>query len=102
MTAPSRAELREWAANLRPDVPLDVGDPEDAALYVQLAEAARGEVDDMQATIELAYTATTQLLTGPSGSGKTTELYRLRRDLRAIGYVATIVPITDYVSESSP
>lgn len=102
MTAPSRAELRRWAAQLRPDVPLDVDKPEDRQLYVELAETGRGEVDDMQATIELSYTATTQLLTGPSGSGKTTELYRLRRDLGFVGYAATIVPITDYVSESSP
>lgn len=101
VTAPTRAELREWAANLQPEVPLDVGDPAETR-YVQLAEAGRGEVDDLQATIELSYGATTQLLTGPSGSGKTTELYRLRRDLRALDYQATVVPITDYVSESSP
>lgn len=102
MTLPTRVDLRRWAANLRPEVPLNVDDPVDAALYVRLADAGRGEVDDMQANIELSYRATTQLLTGPSGSGKTTELYRLRRDLRAQGYEATIVPITDYVSESSP
>lgn len=102
MTTPTRAELREWAANLRPEVPLDVDKPADAARYVRLADAGRGEVDDMQATVELAFQATTQLLTGPSGSGKTTELYRLRRDLRAQGYEATVVPITNYVSESSP
>lgn len=102
MTLPTRTELREWSANLRPDQPLDVAKPVDAARYVRLADAGRGEVDDMQANIELAYHSTAQLLTGPSGSGKTTELNRLRRDLRQQGYEATIVPILDYVSESSP
>ncbi|WP_109509078.1 hypothetical protein [Nocardioides speluncae] len=101
MTVPTRDELRAWAGNLRPDEPLDVGDPTETR-YVPLAEAGHSEVDELQATIELAYTATTQLLTGPSGSGKTTELYRLRRDLDRRGYQATMVPITDYISSSAP
>lgn len=100
MSVPTRAELREWSANLQPEVPLDVGDPKETR-YVALAEAGRGAVDEMQATIELAMESTTQLLTGPSGSGKTTELYRLRRDLNAAGYSATVIDITRYISQSS-
>lgn len=101
MSAPTRAELRDWSANLQPEEPLDVGDPAETR-YVPLAEAGRGAVDEMQATIELSFVSTTQLLTGPSGSGKTTELYRLRRDLIAVGYHATVIDITRYISQSSP
>jgi hypothetical protein len=100
MSTPSREELRQWSANLTLD-PLDVGDPNEKR-YVELADAGRGAVDDLQATIELSLDATTQLLSGPSGSGKTTELYRLRRDLRAAGYHAVVFDITAYVNESSP
>lgn len=101
VTAPTRTELREWAAQLIPEQPLDVGDP-DETRYVPLADAGRSEVDDLQAAIELSYRATTQLLTGPTGSGKTTELFRLRRDLRQCGYPASYIQITDYVSRSAP
>jgi hypothetical protein len=100
MSLPSRAELREWTAALTLG-PLDVSDPAETR-YVELADAGRGAVDDLQATIELSLEATTQLLTGPSGSGKTTELYRLRRDLQLAGYDATVFDITSYLNESSP
>ncbi|GAB3161516.1 hypothetical protein GCM10027059_11880 [Myceligenerans halotolerans] len=102
MNPPTRDRLREWTANLEPDRPLDVSKPADEKLYVELDEAGRGTVDRMQEQIELSLATTTQLLTGPSGSGKTTELYRLRRDLEQRGYEAAVVPITDYISQSSP
>lgn len=100
MSTPSRDELRQWSANLTLE-PLDVGDPNEKR-YVELADAGRGAVDDLHATIELSLDTTTQLLSGPSGSGKTTELYRLRRDLRRSGYDAVVFDITAYVNESSP
>lgn len=100
MPTPTRGELREWSAALTLG-PLDVADPAEKR-YVELADAGRGAVDDLHATIELSIDTTTQLLTGPSGSGKTTELYRLRRDLQGSGYHATVIDITTYLNESSP
>ncbi len=97
MTVPSRQELREWNRQLTLDA-LDAGDPR----YVPLKEAGRAAVDEMMATIELAFDTTTQLLSGPSGSGKTTELHRLRGALEETGYRATLFDVTKYVSESSP
>lgn len=100
VSEPTRDELRTWTRNLGPE-PLDVGDPGERR-YVPLADAGRGAVEGLRATIELSFEPTTQLLSGPSGAGKTTELYRLRRDLRAFGYQVVVVDITRYVSESSP
>jgi signal transduction histidine kinase len=52
VNSPTRARLREWTANLEPDRPLDVSDPEDAKFYVELDETGRGAVDRMQEQIE--------------------------------------------------
>ena len=100
MPVPSRDELRTWSRALTLDA-IDPASP-DETRYVPLSEAGRGAVDELQATIELAFDTTTQLLSGPNGSGKTTELYRLRGDLSKRGYLVTIVNIKDYVNESSP
>lgn len=100
MTTPSRQELREWSRALTLD-PLDPADPKETR-YVPLAEAGRGAVDELLATIELAFDPTTQLLSGLSGSGKTTELYRLKGELERAGFHAAIFDIGAYVNESSP
>ncbi|MGH3886776.1 MAG: hypothetical protein ACRDSZ_09435, partial [Pseudonocardiaceae bacterium] len=100
MTTPSRQQLREWSAALTLG-PLDPSDPNETR-YVPLAEAGRGAVDELLATIELALDTTTQLLSGPSGSGKTTELCRLRGELVDAGFHAAIFDIGSYVNESSP
>ena len=100
MTTPSRQQLRDWSAKLTLG-PLDPADPAETR-YVALADAGRAAVDELLATIELAFDTTTQLLSGPSGSGKTTELYRLRGELVEAGYHATIFDIGAYVNESSP
>lgn len=97
MTTPSRRELRAWSAALTLG-PLDPSDPR----YVPLADAGRAAVDELLATIELAFDTTTQLLSGPSGSGKTTELRRLRSELAEAGYHAAIFDIGAYLNESSP
>ena len=100
MTTPARTTLREWTLALT----LDEIDPyaPGETRYVPLDEAGRGAVDELRATIALAFDATTQLLSGPSGSGKSTELLRLRGELRAEDYLVTVVNIKDYVSESAP
>lgn len=100
MTVPSRAELRAWNAALTLD-PLDPGDPSEHR-YVPLQEAGRAAVDELRATIELAFDATTQLLSGPSGSGKTTELRRLRSELETNDYRVVLFDVTNFVNESSP
>ncbi|MGH3830849.1 MAG: hypothetical protein ACRDRS_10450 [Pseudonocardiaceae bacterium] len=100
MTTPSRERLREWSRALTLG-PLDPADPEETR-YVPLADAGRAAVDELMATIELAFDSTTQLLSGPSGSGKTTELSRLRGELERAGYHAAIFDIGSYVNESSP
>ncbi|MGH3568487.1 MAG: hypothetical protein ACRDRH_21170 [Pseudonocardia sp.] len=69
MSRPTRDELRKWSANLKPDEPLDVADPNEMR-YVALAEAGRGAVDDMQATIELALESTTHASHRPLRLGK--------------------------------
>lgn len=97
MTTPTRERLREWSAALTLG-PLDPADPR----YVSLADAGRAAVDELMATIELAFDSTTQLLSGPSGSGKTTELRRLRGELERAGFHAAIFDIGSYVNESSP
>lgn len=99
MTTPARQTLRDWSRRLTVDA-IDPADPAETR-YVPLREAGRGAVDELQATIELAFDATTQLISGPNGSGKTTELYRLRGDLRSQGYTVTMVNIQNYVNESS-
>jgi hypothetical protein len=100
MTMPSRQQLREWSAALTLG-PLNPVDPNETR-YVALADAGRGAVDELKATIELALDTTTQLLSGPSGSGKTTELYRLKGELEDAGFHAAIFDIGSYVNESSP
>ncbi len=100
MTTPSRQQLRDWSAALTLGH-LDPADPAETR-YVALADAGRAAVDELLATIELAFDTTTQLLSGPSGSGKTTELYRLRGELRQAGYHAAIFDVGAYVNESSP
>jgi hypothetical protein len=100
MTMPSRQLLRDWTRALTLDE-LDPYSPTETR-YVALDEAGRGAVDELRATIELAFDTTTQLLSGPNGSGKTTELLRLRGELREHGYLVTMVNIKDYVNESSP
>lgn len=100
MTTPSRERLREWSAALTLG-PLNPADPTETR-YVPLADAGRAAVDELMATIELAFDSTTQLLSGPSGSGKTTELSRLRGELERAGYHAAIFDIGTYVNESSP
>ncbi len=99
MTTPARQTLRDWSRRLTVDA-IDPADPAETR-YVALREAGRGAVDELQATIELAFDPTTQLISGPNGSGKTTELYRLRGDLRSHGYTVTMVNIQNYVNESS-
>ncbi|MGI8624699.1 MAG: hypothetical protein ACR2NB_14750, partial [Solirubrobacteraceae bacterium] len=100
MSLPTRADLRAWNAALTLD-PLDPGDPQEQR-YVPLHEAGRAAVDEMMATIELAFDTTTQLLSGPSGAGKTTELRRLRSELDRAGYHAVLFDVTNFVNESSP
>lgn len=100
MTAPARQTLRNWSAALTLG-PLDPSDPEETR-YVPLLDAGRAAVDELLATIDLAFDTTTQLLSGPSGSGKTTELHRLRGELREAGFQAAIFDIGGYVNESSP
>jgi hypothetical protein len=100
MPSPSRQQLREWSRALTLDA-IDPASPTEKR-YVALSEAGRSAVDELQATIELAFDTTTQLLSGPNGSGKTTELNRLRGELRKRGYLVTTVNIRDYVNESSP
>lgn len=100
MTTPSRQQLRERYAALTLG-PLDPADLKETR-YVPLAEAGRTAVDELMATINLAFDTTTQLLSGPSGSGKTTELNRLRGELRSDGFHAAIFDIGAYVNESSP
>ncbi|MBV9013972.1 MAG: hypothetical protein JO272_18350 [Pseudonocardiales bacterium] len=58
MTTPSRQRLREWSAALTLG-PLDPADPKETR-YVALAEAGRAAVDELMATIELAFDTTTQ------------------------------------------
>ena len=43
-----------------------------------------------------------QLFSGFSGSGKTTELFRLRRDLRAQGYVVLYADALTYINQFEP
>jgi hypothetical protein len=100
MSSPSRLELKEWSRALSFDA-IDPASPTETR-YVALSEAGRSAVDELQATIELAFDTTTQLLSGPNGSGKTTELHRLRGELRKHSYLVTTVNIKDYVNESSP
>jgi hypothetical protein len=57
MPTPTRGELREWSAALTLG-PLDVSDPAEKR-YVELADAGRGAVDDLHATIELSIDTTT-------------------------------------------
>jgi hypothetical protein len=97
MTTPSRQELSA-ALTLGP---LNPADPNETR-YVALADAGRAAVDELMATILLAFDTTTQLLSGPSGSGKTTELCRLKAELREAGFHAAIFDIGSYVNESSP
>ena len=100
MTTPTRQELRAWSAALTLG-PLDPTDPNEKR-YVPLTDAGRGAVDELLATIELAFDTITQLLSGPSGSGKTTELNRLRGELAQAGYHVALFDIGSYVNESSP
>ncbi|MGI9002284.1 MAG: hypothetical protein ACR2GH_11530 [Pseudonocardia sp.] len=100
MSRPSREVLRTWYAALTLDA-LDPSDPAETR-YVPLLEAGRAAVDEMMATIELAFDPTTQLLSGPNGSGKTTELNRLRGDLNRAGFRVLMFDVTDYVNKSSP
>jgi len=101
MSTPTRTELREWTANLALG-PLDVANPKDE--YVD-SPASRSPISNASIAASagaIARSSSMPLLSGPSGAGKSTELYRLRRDLVAAGYDATIFDITQYVSESSP
>lgn len=100
MTTPARQTLREWSADLTLG-PLDPYDPTETR-YVALVDAGRAAVDELLATIELAFDTTTQLLSGPSGSGKTTELLRLRGELHKADFHAAIFDIGSYVNQSSP
>lgn len=82
------------------DRPLEPDDP----LYEPLHE--QHDQDDpvaiMQNRIELADVQTMQLFSGFSGSGKTTELFRLRRNLQAQGYVVLYADALTYVNQVEP
>lgn len=60
MTTPSRQQLREWSAALTLG-PLDPADPKETR-YVALAEVGRAAVDELLATIQLAFDTTTALV----------------------------------------
>lgn len=100
MSTPTRDDLRKWTAALTLDA-LDPADPEETR-YVPLEDAGSAAVDEMMATIELAFDPTTQLLSGPSGSGKTTEFNRLRGDLNKAGFRTLMFNVADYVNMSAP
>jgi len=100
MSTPTRAELRAWTAALTLDA-LDPANPQEKR-YVPLEDAGSAAVDEMMATIELAFDPTTQLLSGPSGSGKTTEFNRLRGDLDNAGFRTLMFDVTQYVNMSAP
>ena len=82
------------------DRPLEPDDPLYEPIHQQLNED--DPVAIMQSRIELADVQTMQLFSGFSGSGKTTELFRLRRNLHAQGYVVVYADALNYVNQVEP
>jgi len=74
----------------------------DDELYEDVYRRPEGEdpVARLKTRIEWATVESLQLFSGFRGSGKTTELFRLRRDLEAKGYVVLYADALEYLSPS--
>ncbi len=96
-------EDRDFVRNLYRRVADRALEPDDP-LYEPMHEQSNEDdpVAIMQSRIELAEIQTMQLFSGFSGSGKTTELFRLRRNLRAQGYIVLYADALEYVNEVEP
>ncbi len=74
--------------------------------YVPLYEDDRLAIDDpvelLARGIEWTPGQSVQLLSGFRGTGKSTELRRLRKRLREVGYLVVLCDIEDYVNLSTP
>lgn len=93
---PEERQLQKRLFKQLEDVPLEPGD----RLYEPIYERAGGEdpVALMRTLIELSVTESIQMFSGFRGSGKTTELFRLKQNLEAQGYVVLYGDALAYLS----
>jgi len=101
MSSPDPIFLRDFfrALHYRP---LDPEDPLYVPIYEDERLAANDPVQLMARAIEWTPGKSVQLLSGFRGTGKSTELRRLRKELRAAGYLVVLLDIEDYLNTSVP
>jgi hypothetical protein len=101
MTSPDPIFLRDFfrALHYRP---LDPADPLYVPIYEDERLAANDPVQLMARAIQWTPGKSVQLLSGFRGTGKSTELRRLRKELKAAGYLVVLLDIEDYLNTSVP
>jgi hypothetical protein len=101
MTSPDPIFLRDFfrALHYRP---LDPTDPLYVPIYEDERLAANDPVQLMARAIQWTPGKSVQLLSGFRGTGKSTELRRLRKELKAAGYLVVLLDIEDYLNTSVP
>lgn len=84
--------------------PLDVGNEQDKALYVEGMHTSEGisPVDELQVGIEMSDRPGTWLFTGHRGVGKSTELRRMAAALREQGHMVVVADMGEYLNLVEP
>lgn len=82
------------------DRPLQPGDPRYEPIYDH--PGCEDPIDQLLKRIDFADTESLSLFSGFRGSGKTTELFRLQKNLEAIGYSVLYADALDYINPANP
>jgi hypothetical protein len=98
MTAEERGFLKQFFQSVN-DQPLEPDDPRYVQLYTQ---PSADPVELLARGIEWTPGESVQLFSGFRGTGKSTELRRLRRRLKSVGYLVLLLDVKDYLNVTTP
>ena len=101
MTLDDRSFLRDFFQQTI-DQPLTPSDERYVPLYRNPDLTGFDPVESLVRTIDWTEDESVQLLSGFRGTGKSTELRRLKRDLKQLGYIVLLCDIEDYLNLSTP
>jgi predicted AAA+ superfamily ATPase len=101
---PLSAEERQFLKGIYQELqnrPLEPGDPRYQPVYSH-HPGCEDPIDQLLKRIDYAETESLSLFSGFRGSGKTTELFRLKKNLKDLGYTVLYADALDYVNPASP
>ncbi len=100
LTSDDKSFLKLIYNRLKPEEPLDPGDPRYESVYDR--PGCDDPTSEIFSKIQLSDRESTLFFSGFSGSGKTTELRRLRKRLLDEGYFVLYADALDYINPALP